>query len=198
VETPVIRPDSPPTCIPVKEVKKDTISRRPPSVVIAGTVEAEVPKCRLIPSPRRAFLQSLLLPGYSQLQLDRKKAAGIFIGAEAMTIAMTVKSRIDLGKAVKARTDSVTILFVDSLTNQPIIDPVTGQQKRETKLRNQNLADRVKARRTHLEDWIAGIVFNHLFAGADAYVAANLADFDTNVGVVSTGRGITVLARAYW
>jgi hypothetical protein len=194
VEAPVIRPDSPPTCIPIKE---DTTARRPPSVVIAGTTKPR-PKCRMVPSPRRAFLLSLLLPGYSQLKLDRKKAAGIFITSEVATIAMSVKSKIDLQKAVDARTDSVTTALVDLVTNKPIIDSVTGLQKVETKLRNQNLADRVKARRTHLEDWIAAIVFNHLFAGADAYVAANLADFETNVSVSSTGRGVRVVARAYW
>ena len=35
------------------------------------------------------------------------------------------------------------------------------------------------------EDWIAVIVFNHLFSGADAYVAANLWDFSANIGVVA-------------
>ena len=45
--------------------------------------------------------------------------------------------------------------------------------------------DRIKARRTHYEDWIAAIIFNHLFSGADAYVAANLWDFRTNIGVVA-------------
>jgi hypothetical protein len=181
-------------CIPIKE---DTTARRPPSVVIAGTVKP-IPRCRLVPSPRRAFFMSLLMPGYSQLKLERKKAAAIFVTTEVATIAMSVKSKIDLQKAVKARTDSVTIALFDSEANQPIIDPETGLQKTETKLRNQNLADRVKARRTHLEDWIAGIVFNHLFSGADAYVSANLADFDTNIGVSSTGRGVRVVARAYW
>jgi hypothetical protein len=165
-------------------------------VVIAGAVK-ERPRCKVVPSPRRAFLQSLLAPGWSQLQMERKKAAIIFVTAEATTIGMSVKSKFDLNKAVKAR-DSITVPLVDSITKQPIIDPVTGLQRTVTKIRNQNLADRVKARRTHLEDWIAAIVFNHLFSGADAYVAANLADFDTNVSVVPTSGGVTVLARAYW
>jgi len=41
-------------------------------------------------------------------------------------------------------------------------------------------------------------VFNHLFAGADAYVAANLADFDANVEVTSTDRGLRFMARVAW
>ena len=54
--------------------------------------------------------------------------------------------------------------------------------------------DRIKARRTHYEDWIAAIVFNHLFSGADAYVAANLWDFKANIGVVAAPRGAGVRA----
>ena len=37
-----------------------------------------------------------------------------------------------------------------------------------------------------VEDWVAAIVFNHLFSGADAYVAANLWDFNAHIGVVAT------------
>jgi hypothetical protein len=37
-------------------------------------------------------------------------------------------------------------------------------------------------------------VFNHLFSGADAYVAANLWDFKANIGVVATPRSAGVYA----
>jgi hypothetical protein len=42
------------------------------------------------------------------------------------------------------------------------------------------------------------MIFNHLFAGADAFVAANLADFDTNVQADYTDRRLRVLARIAW
>jgi hypothetical protein len=64
--------------------------------------------------------------------------------------------------------------------------------------RNPNLVGRIRARRTHLEDWIAGILFNHLFSGADAFVAANLQDFGANVQANATDRGVTVMARVAW
>ena len=64
----------------------------------------------------------------------------------------------------------------------------------ETWVTSRFTADRIKARRTHYEDWIAAIVFNHLFAGADAYVAANLWDFRTNIGVVATPRSGVIYA----
>ena len=50
-------------------------------------------------------------------------------------------------------------------------------------------AARVRARRTHYEDWIAVLIFNHLIAGADAYVAAQLWDLPARVGVRADPRG---------
>ncbi|MFI5244998.1 MAG: hypothetical protein ACHQQR_07215, partial [Gemmatimonadales bacterium] len=43
--------------------------------------------------------------------------------------------------------------------------------------------DLVRARALHVEDWVAVILFNHLFSGADAYVAANLWDLPQHLGV---------------
>ena len=132
-----------------------------------------------------------------QIKFGRPKAAAIFLIAEAGTGAMTVKSWHDLSVAKTARADTVVTFVVDNL-GKPVIDPATGKQKFTSAPRNRNIADRVVARRTHLEDWIAGVVFTHLFAGADAFVAANLQDFNTNVNVSSTGRGVKVLASIAW
>ena len=56
----------------------------------------------------------------------------------------------------------------------------------------------MRARRTHLEDWLAAVIFNHLFSGADAFVAANLADFNANVQADYTDKRVRVLARIAW
>jgi hypothetical protein len=148
-------------------------------------------------SPRRAFIGSLLLPGSMQLRMNRRKAATIFLVAEAGTIGMSAKSWNDLRKAKNAREDT-TQTPVFGADNKPVIDPATGLQKVDTVFNNPNLVGRIRARRTHLEDWIAGIIFTHLFAGADAYVAANLQDFDANVQANATTRGMTVMARVAW
>jgi hypothetical protein len=110
---------------------------------------------------------------------------------------MTFKSKRDLDKATAARRDTIVVLVFDA-NHDPVIDPATGLQKSFGKPKNQNLADRVRARRTHLEDWIAAIVFNHLFSGADAWVAANLADFNANVNVTAAGSGVQIAARLAW
>jgi hypothetical protein len=169
-----------------------------PKVVIAGTVERPLPECRIPISPRAALLRSLALPGWGQFSLDRRKAGWMFVGAETGSLFMVAKSKHDLDQATSARNDSIFGPVTDAAGN-PQIDPATGKPKMAWQAKNKNLADRIKARRTHLEDWIAAIVFNHLFSGADAWVAANLADFDANVKVTSLGsRGVSVAARVAW
>jgi hypothetical protein len=142
-------------------------------------------------------VRGLLVPGLAQFNLERRKTAIFFVATEVGAIGMTFKSKRDLDKATAARRDTIIVKVFDA-NNQPVIDPATGLQKTIGKPKNQNLADRVRARRTHLEDWIAGIVFNHLFSGADAWVAANLADFNANVNVSAAGRGIQIAARLAW
>jgi hypothetical protein len=52
----------------------------------------------------------------------------------------------------------------------------------------------VQARRTHVEDWVALLLFNHLVSGADAYVAAHLWDLPGRVSVVPAPGGGTALS----
>jgi hypothetical protein len=58
----------------------------------------------------------------------------------------------------------------------------------------------VRARSAHVEDWIALLVANHLFAGADAFVAAHLWDVPARLGlrVVPRAGGTTVSASFRW
>jgi hypothetical protein len=131
------------------------------------------------------------------MNLGRRKAAGIFIIGEIGTVGMSVKSWSDLDKAKKARSDTVAIPVLDGAGN-PVIDSVTHEPKVTFAPKNKNIADRVRARRTHLEDWLAAMIFNHLFAGADAFVAANLADFNTNVQANYIDGRVRVMARIAW
>ena len=177
----------------------DTTTKTQVPAVIIGPVAPKTgpPPCKVPISPGTAFLRSFLAPGLGQMNLGRKKAATIFIVGEVGTLAMSAKSWSDLSKAKKARSDTVGTPVLDE-AGQPVIDSVTHLPKITYAPRNQNIADRVKARRTHLEDWLAAMIFNHLFAGADAFVAANLADFDANVQANYTERGVRVVARIAW
>jgi hypothetical protein len=146
-------------------------------------------------TPRRAFLASLILPGYAQTVFGRDKAAMLFTVVEIGSIGMARKAALDLAEAKGLPRDSVVATYkIDPTTGVAEIDPKTGLPIPETWAASRYTNDRIKARRTHYEDWIAAILFNHLFAGADAYVAANLWDFRTNIGVVATPRSAGVYA----
>ncbi|MEA2764589.1 MAG: hypothetical protein QOK07_993 [Gemmatimonadaceae bacterium] len=146
-------------------------------------------------SPRRAFLTSLLLPGYAQTVFGRDRAAMLFTIIEIGSIGMARKSALDLAEARALAHDSVVATYkIDPTTGLAIKDPKTNLPIPETWIASRYTPDRIKARRTHYEDWIAAILFNHLFSGADAYVAANLWDFKTNIGAVSSARSVTVYA----
>jgi hypothetical protein len=190
-----------------RDVGKRTLCKKPgpdavpvptvPKIVIAGKYEPPLPDCRVPLSPRAALVRSMLVPGLGQFNLDRPKVGALFVATELGGFGMAFKSKHDLDLATAARRDTTIVPVLDGSGKQ-VIDPATGLPKTKGKPKNQNLADRVRARRTHLEDWIAAIVFNHLFSGADAWVAANLADFDANVTVSAAGRGVRIAARMAW
>jgi hypothetical protein len=146
-------------------------------------------------SSRRAFLTSLVLPGYAQNVFGRDKAAMIFTIVEIGSLGMARKAAQDLAEAKSLAHDSVVATYkIDPSTGLAVVDPKTKLPVPDTFIASRFTPDRIKARRTHYEDWIAAIVFNHLFSGADAYVAANLWDFKANVGTVSDSRSVTVYA----
>jgi hypothetical protein len=147
-------------------------------------------------TPRRAFLTSLLLPGYAQTVFGRDKAAAIFAIVEIGSIGMARKSAQDLAEAKGLPRDSVVASYqIDPTTGLAVIDPKTGLPVPETYIASRFTDDRIKARRTHYEDWLAMIVFNHLFSGADAYVAANLWDFKANVAATAHSAGVYASVR---
>jgi hypothetical protein len=146
-------------------------------------------------SPRRAFLSSLLIPGYAQTVFGRDHAAMLFAVIEIGSIGMARKSAQDLAEAKAFANDSIVATYqTDPNTGLAVIDPKTGLPIPATYIASRFTPDRIKARQTHYEDWIAAIVFNHLFSGADAYVAANLWDFNANIGVVVAPRSAGVYA----
>jgi hypothetical protein len=143
---------------------------------------AALPKPPL--SPRRAFLFSLALPGYSQSVLNRPTAGALFMMTESIALVMLRESAADLRQARRFLTDSLVVIGYDGTT------PIT-----QVSAYNQRLVD---IRRGHVEDWIAFIIANHLFAAADAYVAAHLWDLPTQISVESRPTGAVVAARLRW
>ena len=123
----------------------------------------------------------------------------LFAVIEVGSIGMARKSAIDLQEAKTLRGDSVVATYkVDPGTGLAQVDPKTGLPIPDTYIASRFTDDRVKARRTHYEDWIAAIIFNHLFSGADAYVAANLWDLPTEVSLRATPHGADLALSVPW
>lgn len=171
------------------------VSQRPRADTV-GSVELPSPPL----SPRRAFLTSLAFPGYAQARFDRPTATAIFVSVEAASILMIRKSLEDLRMAKRLGRDSVPAIFD--------VDPATGTVRRDAKgqpivlewLPPPYSEEGVRARRLHLEDWIAVLVFNHLIAGADAFVSAHLWDVPAavSIGSAPNGRGARFTASLRW
>jgi hypothetical protein len=177
-------------------------------------------------SPKRAFLSSLLVPGLGQAALDRGHTGALFVFVEALSLSMLQKSLADLREAKRLEGDSLAFGYTTQRGNATITDPLSGQpftvQCREGNapgFRPVSSQPRtsptvgidtvfaivcptrwttrlVEARRTHVEDWVALLIFNHLISGADAFVAAHLWDLPGRVRVSSARRDLPRDERA--
>ena len=151
---------------------------QPPKIDTTRTLAPQPPL-----SPRRAFLYSLLVPGFGQSRLGRPTAGAIFVFTESVAIAMLRESSADLREARLFRTDSLVTIGND---------PLTGTAVSQKSPYNDAL---ISIRRGHVEDWVAFLIGNHLFAAADAYVAAHLWDLPSQINVSQTTAGTTIAAR---
>jgi len=157
------------------------------SIVRTAPVTAAIGRAPI--SPRRAFFYSFLVPGYSQAVLGRNKAAAAFILVEAISVTMIRESAADVNEARRMTSDSVVISYVDG-TGLPLT----------TKVAPRFTDSDIRTRRAHIEDWIAFLIANHLFSGADAFVAAHLWDVPARVGlrVLPRGGNTVVAASLKW
>ena len=136
-------------------------------------------------SARRAFLYSLLVPGLGQSRLDRPNGGALFAAVEMGAWLMAFKSRDDLRYAEQASRGTLVTRFATDSLGLPARDTVGRLIPADTALNR--YATRLRARRVHYEDWVAVIIFNHLFAGADAFVAAQLWDMPVRGSLRAVG-----------
>ncbi|MBC8086134.1 MAG: hypothetical protein H7Z40_02630 [Phycisphaerae bacterium] len=140
-------------------------------------------------TPKRAFLYSLMLPGFGQSRLDRGTAGALFAAIELGSLAMIRKSGIDLRQARRYSSDSLpgdyTVRADGTIVGTPIVSPRFPP-------------DLVSTRRLHTEDWYAAILFNHLLSGADAFVAAQLWNVSPTVALRPYGDGVALVATIHW
>jgi hypothetical protein len=139
-------------------------------------------------SPRRAFAYSALLPGYGQTILGRHKAGTAFILVEAISLGMIRESAADVHEARRLAGDSLVLSYVTP--DGAAVVTKTNRRFSDTEIRT---------REAHVEDWIALLVANHLFAGADAFVAAHLWDVPARLAIRVLPRGgAAVSASMSW
>jgi hypothetical protein len=141
-------------------------------------------------SPRRAFLYSAVVPGSAQSILGRHKAAAVMLLVESMAIAMLRESAADVREARRMSGDSVVTSYVDPNTGAALAKPDLSPRRFDP--------DYVHVRQSHVEDWIAFMVANHLFSGADAFVAANLWDVRTQLQLRLGPDGARIGAKLTW
>jgi hypothetical protein len=156
---------------PLAAQQRDSVPAKPvplPGAKPVATMAPLTQRGRFTPplTPKRAFMYSALLPGFGQSRLDRGTSGALFASIELAAIVMVRRSQMDLREARRYQ--------IDTLPNQYLVagDAVI----KNGVFTNGYTRDLVKTRRLHVEDWMAVVAFNHLFAGADAFVSAQLWD----------------------
>lgn len=142
-------------------------------------------------SPGRAFLYSAIIPGSAQSILGRHKAAAIMLLVEGISIAMLRESAADVREARRMSGDSLVVTsYVDPSSGDTLTTPQTVPRRFNPQY--------VHARQSHVEDWLAFIIANHLFSGADAFVAANLWDVPAQLSFRLGPSGARIGAQLTW
>ncbi len=140
-------------------------------------------------TPGGAFLRSFLMPGWAQHILGRPRAGAFFVATEFVSVVMMVDARQRLALARRWGRDTVIVGWEPAATPgeppRPIVEPGP-------------LAGRIPPRRQQVEDWTAIFLFNHLLAGADAFVAAHLWELPVQLEFQHDGVDARVGVRIPW
>jgi hypothetical protein len=168
--------------VPAAAQRPDSSRLRPTAAPSRDTLKPPL-------SPRRAFLYSALAPGLAQSKLGRNKAAAVMLTIEAMAIAMIHESGADVREARSMSGDSVVVSYVGP-NGDSLPTPVLVPRRFDSQY--------VHIRQSHVEDWVAFLIANHLFSGADAFVAANLWDVPAQLQIRAMPGGASIGARLTW
>jgi hypothetical protein len=166
----------------------DTARAEPPFSP-ADTVAAALSGRAL--TPARAFVRSLLVPGWGQFSQGAKVRGSVYASLQGASAFMLVKTQLKISDARKEvrtlRELSIDSMRADAAERQDtalirrLSDPDTARIRADSTpavVDKQSLTD---ARRRQREDWIALAIFFTLASGVDAYVGAHLSDFPGSV-----------------
>jgi hypothetical protein len=178
-----------PVGFPLAAQQRDSVSAKPVSPVVVPPAAVMAPltqRGRFTPplTPKQAFIYSAVLPGFGQSRLDRGTSGALFASIELAAIVMMRRSQMDLREARRYR--------IDTLPDQYVVQGETVVKN--GLFTNGITLDLVRTRRLHVEDWMAVVAFNHLFAGADAFVSAQLWDVPVELAAYPHASGAVFAA----
>jgi hypothetical protein len=170
---------------PLAAQQRDSVTVKP-QITTAATAAPLTQQGRFSPplTPKRAFLFSALLPGFGQSRLDRGTSGALFASIELAAVVMIRRSQLDLREARRYQIDTLPDQYVTSGASVVKNGVFTNRFTR----------DLVRTRRLHVEDWLAVVAFNHLFAGADAFVSAQLWDVPVELAAIPRPTGAVFVA----
>ena len=128
------------------------------------------------PSPGGAFLRSMAVPGWGQMAAGSSARATFYFTVESLSVWMILKTSKTLGSsrdivAMRRLEVEERLIAGGSVDPADLLDAIEADPA---------VADAVNLEELRLqqrEDWIAFGLFFLLLGGADAFVAAHLADF---------------------
>jgi hypothetical protein len=137
------------------------------------------------PSPRGAFVRSLVLPGWGQLYVGTPRRAAVFIGLQTTSYAMLAHSmrrlddiRTDERRRVGVARDSILLLAEqDTALARRIEDTLEFDALVAADPAVASARDLERARRRHRQDWITYTIVFTMASAIDAYVSAHLSGF---------------------
>ncbi len=127
-------------------------------------------------SPPGAFVRSMVVPGWGQAVAGSPGRGVFYFTVESLAVWMILKTNKTLGSA----SDILAMRRLDAsarLSADPLVDPADLAAAIDADSGVVSALELQQIRRQQREDWIAFGVFFLLLGGADAFVAAHLADF---------------------
>lgn len=148
-------------------------------------------------SPGKAFLRSVLIPGWGQFSVGAPRRGVVFVTLQSASWYMLVKTLKKVSEAndfadahLKTATPIVTdtlraMMTRDTSLNRRWSNPDTFQVALLNALDTTSIVRSARAlvnsRNEQRQDWITYTLFLTLASGVDAFIAAHLADFPATI-----------------
>ena len=127
-------------------------------------------------SPAGAFVRSLVVPGWGQVAAGSPERGTFYFTIESLSLWMILKT----SKTLESAKDIVALRRLEAeerLMAEGLVDPADLPAAIDADPAVSSASNLEQIRGQQREDWIAFGVFFLLLGGADAFVAAHLADF---------------------